>query len=234
MIALAGYALLEEKIQYCFQEKKLLEEAIRHSSYLNEGGAPGLKSNERLEFLGDSVLGLTAADFLFRRYPGLPEGRLTRMRAALVCEGSLALAARELHLGSFLQFGRGEEKIGGRERDSILADAMEALFAAVYLDGGFSQAEVLVRRMILDHERERLQKFYDYKTALQEYVQQDRKNRLEYELLGEQGPEHEKVFLSAVRLNGREIGRGEGRSKKESQQFAAQDAWKNLGVEEEF
>ncbi len=225
---------LEEKIGYRFHDRALLEEALRHSSYLNEDPEQGHHSNERLEFLGDSVLGLTAAEFLFRGYPSLPEGRLTRMRAALVCEGSLALAAGELELGGYLRFGHGEEKVGGSRRPSILADAMEALFGAVYLDGGWEEARRLVKKLVLDHEQQRLQSFYDYKTALQEYAQQDRSNVLSYELLGEEGPEHEKIFHSRVLLNSREIGRGAGKNKKESQQEAAHAALRALNVLEQY
>jgi len=225
---------IEEKIGYEFRNKALLEEALRHSSYLNETQNDGAYSNERLEFLGDSVLGLTAAEHLFCSHPGLPEGKLTRMRAALVCEGSLALAAAELQLGSFMSFGKGELKVGGSRKPSILADAMEALFGAVYLDGGWERARALVHTLVLAREQERLNAFYDYKTALQEYVQQDRASVLSYELVGEEGPEHEKLFRSRVLLCGKELGQGTGRNKKESQQEAARAGLQFLGILEQY
>ena len=221
---------LETKLNYTFQNPALLEEALNHSSYANEHRGAGLHSNERLEFLGDSVLGFVTAEFLFARHPDLPEGDLTRIRAALVCEQSLYEVARKLGLGGYLRLGRGEETGGGRERTSILADAMEAIFAAVYLDGGVEQASALIHRVLLDVEREEVvkERRRDYKTALQELVQRQVGQELTYRMVGEQGPDHAKIFQAEVRLNGTPVGSGFGRSKKEAEQAAARAALKAL------
>ncbi len=217
---------LEQRLQYTFRNPAYLSEALSHSSYANEHRG-GLLSNERLEFLGDSVLGFVSAEFLFKKYPGLPEGDLTRQRAALVCEQSLYEAARALELGSYLKLGKGEEAGGGRERQSILADAMEAVFAAVYLDGGMESARALIHRVLLDccqiaEERK------DYKTTLQETVQRHSGQVLTYHMAAESGPDHNKTFVFEVRLNGGTVGRGEGHSKKEAEQNAAKDALSRL------
>ena len=217
---------LERKLQYSFRNRELLNEALNHSSSANEHRG-GLGSNERLEFLGDSVLGFVAAEFLFKRYGSLPEGDLTRMRAALVCEQSLYEVARELELGGYLKLGRGEEAGGGRERQSILADAVEAVFAAVYLDGGMDQARELINRVLLS-QAPAAEERRDYKTTLQEVVQRRSGQVLTYHMTGESGPDHNKTFLFEVRLNGEPIGRGEGRSKKEAEQAAARDALETL------
>ena len=163
---------LEKKLNYTFHDQRLLREALNHSSYANEHRAQGMNSNERLEFLGDSVLGFVTAEYLFARHPDLPEGDLTRIRAALVCEQSLHEVAQKLGLGSYLRLGKGEEAGGGRQRTSILADATEAVFAAVYLDGGISAASALIHRVLLDVEREEVveERRRDYKTQLQERV----------------------------------------------------------------
>jgi ribonuclease-3 len=218
---------LEEKLGYHFQNRALLENALTHSSYANENRGRGLQSNERLEFLGDSVLGMVTADYLYRTHPDLPEGDLTRTRAALVCEGSLVEVARELDLGSHLLLGKGEDAGGGRERPSIVADAVEALLAAVYLDGGIGSARKVITRFILDAEEEKTGS-RDYKTALQELVQRESGQVLEYRLTGSTGPDHAKVFQVAVDLNGAPIGSGEGRSKKEAEQAAAKAAFAGL------
>ena len=212
---------LEEKLGYQFQNIGLLKNALTHSSYANEHKAEGLQSNERLEFLGDSVLGMVVADFLYRTQPNLPEGDLTRIRANLVCEGSLYVVARELDLGSYLLLGHGEDAGGGRERQSILADAVEAVLAAVYLDGGISKARAIIQKYILDRAAEEKEATHDFKTALQELVQRESGQVLTYHLVGESGPDHAKVFQVEVRLNGGSIGRGQGRSKKEAEQSAA-------------
>ncbi len=214
---------LEEKLGYKFQNRALLENALTHSSYANENRGKGLQSNERLEFLGDSVLGMVTADYLFRTHPDLPEGDLTRTRAALVCEGSLVEVAGALELGGYLLLGKGEDSGGGRERPSILADAVEAVLAAVYLDGGIGSARKLVQKFILDREEEKTSS-RDYKTALQELVQRESGQVLEYRLIGSSGPDHAKIFQVAVDLNGAAIGSGEGRSKKEAEQAAAKAA----------
>jgi len=221
---------LEKKLNYAFRNPALLDEALNHSSYANEHRAAHMKSNERLEFLGDSVLGFVTAEFLFSRHPDLPEGDLTRIRAALVCEQSLYEVAKKLDLGSYLKLGRGEEAGGGRARTSILADAMEAIFAAVYLDGGVVEASALIHRVLLDVEREEVvkERRRDYKTALQELVQRQVGQELTYQMVGEQGPDHAKIFQAEVLLNGVSVGSGFGRSKKEAEQAAAKTALKAL------
>lgn len=214
---------LERELGYEFQNPALLENALTHSSYANENRGRSLGSNERLEFLGDSVLGMVVADYLYRAHPDLPEGDLTRTRAALVCEGSLVEVARALGLGSYLKLGRGEDAGGGRARPSIQADAVEAVLAAVYLDGGIGSARKIIRRFILDREQEKGAS-RDYKTALQELVQRESGQVLQYRLTGSSGPDHAKVFSVEVDLNGRSVGRGEGHSKKEAEQNAARAA----------
>ncbi len=211
---------LEKKLGYHFENPALLENALTHSSYANENKAKGLQSNERLEFLGDSVLGMVVADYLYRTHPGLPEGDLTRTRAALVCESSLAEVAQQLQLGFFLKLGRGEDAGGGRTRPSIVADAVEAVLAAVYLDGGIGSARKIIRRFILDRESEKGTS-RDFKTTLQELVQRESGQVLSYRLTGSEGPDHAKTFSVEVDLNGAPIGQGRGHSKKEAEQMAA-------------
>ena len=224
---------LEKKLNYTFRNPALLSEALSHSSYANEHRSSHLNSNERLEFLGDSVLGFVTAEFLFTQHPDLPEGDLTRIRAALVCEQSLYEVAKKLGLGRYLKLGRGEEAGGGRERTSILADATEAVFAAVYLDGGIQEASALIHRVLLDVEREEIveERRRDFKTALQELVQRQADQVLSYRMIGEQGPDHAKIFQAEVLLNGEPLGNGFGRSKKEAEQSAAKAALKTLGGE---
>ena len=217
---------LERKLGYSFQNRELLSEALNHSSYANEH-KQGLGSNERLEFLGDSVLGFVAAEFLFKRHGNLPEGDLTRMRAALVCEQRLYEVAKELELGGYLRLGRGEEAGGGRERQSILADATEAVFAAVYLDGGMEKARELIGRVLLSRAPQAEER-RDYKTTLQEVVQRKSGQALTYHMTSQQGPDHNKTFYFEVRLNEAVVGRGEGRSKKEAEQDAARDALEHM------
>ena len=218
---------LEEKLGYTFRDRSLLENALTHSSYANENKSLGLQSNERLEFLGDSVLGMVTADYLFRTHPDLPEGDLTRTRAALVCEGSLVEVAHQLELGSYLKLGKGEDAGGGRERPSIVADAVEAVRAAVYLDGGIGSARKIIQKFILDREEEKGGS-RDYKTALQELVQRESGQVLTYRLIGSNGPDHAKVFQVEVDLNGAPVGGGEGHSKKEAEQNAAKAAIEKL------
>ena len=217
---------LEQKLNYTFRRPELLSEALTHSSYANEHRAAHLNSNERLEFLGDSVLGFVTAAFLFRQHPDLPEGDLTRIRAALVCEQSLYEVAQKLELGRYLKLGRGEEAGGGRQRTSILADATEAVFAAVYLDGGIQAASDLIHRVLLDAEKEEAveERRRDFKTALQELVQRQADQVLAYRMVGEYGPDHDKTFQAEVLLNGGVIGSGSGHSKKEAEQMAAKAA----------
>ena len=219
---------LEEKLGYDFRDRALLENALTHSSRANESRG-ALQSNERLEFLGDSILGMIVADHLYRNHPDLPEGDLTRIRAALVCEESLVEVARALHLGEYLRLGKGEEAGGGRNRPSIQADAVEAVLAAVYLDGGIGSARKIVQRYILNREAAGLAKPHDYKTALQELVQRESGQVLQYHLTGEEGPDHDKRFFVEVTLSGAPIGAGQGRSKKEAEQMAAKAAIEKLG-----
>ena len=221
---------LEEKIGYSFRDRSLLENALTHSSYANEHRAAGVPSNERLEFLGDSILGLVVADHLYRTRPDLPEGDLTRMRAALVCEESLYEVAQSLGLGNELRLGKGEEAGGGRCRPSILADATESVFAAVYLDGGMEAARALIHRVLLDKEQEEAveERRRDYKTELQELVQRRSNQTLHYEMIGATGPDHAKLFTCAVLLNGQTAGTGTGKSKKEAEQAAARAALQAL------
>lgn len=221
---------LEQRLNYKFQNRNLLEEALNHSSYANEHRSAHLQSNERLEFLGDSILGFVTAEFLFTQHPDLPEGDLTRIRAALVCEQSLYEVAQKLELGHYLKLGRGEEAGGGRSRTSILADATEAIFAAVYLDGGIEASSTLIHRVLLDAEKEETveERRRDYKTILQELIQRQADQELTYRMAGEQGPDHNKTFRAEVLLNGQLTGTGCGHSKKEAEQAAAADALKKF------
>ena len=220
---------LEEKLGYVFRNPSLLSEALNHSSYANEHRAQGESSNERLEFLGDSVLGFVTAEFLFELHRDLPEGDLTRQRAALVCEQSLHEVAKMLDLGKYLKLGKGEEAGGGRHRASILADATEAVFAAGYLDGGIEAASALIHRVLLDQEGEHAEQLVqDYKTALQELVQRKSGQQLSYRMVGESGPDHNKTFTAEVLLNGEGVGTGSGHSKKEAEQAAARAAIRKL------
>ena len=220
---------LEERLGYSFRNRALLETALTHSSYANENRASGIVCNERLEFLGDSVLGVTVAAFLYRHFPDMPEGRMTRLRAELVCEQSLHRVALELHLGDYLRLGKGEEHNGGRKRASILSDAVEAVIAAMYLDAGMETAAGFIHRCLLDDIRAiETPTFTDYKTSLQELVQRHSGQVLSYELVGEEGPDHAKTFRVQVCLNGDPIGRGTGRTKKEAEQAAAANALEAL------
>lgn len=220
---------LEERLGYSFRNRALLETALTHSSYANENRASGIVCNERLEFLGDSVLGVTVADFLYRHFPDMPEGRMTRLRAELVCEQSLHRVALELHLGDYLRLGKGEEHNGGRKRASILSDAVEAVIAAMYLDAGMETAAGFIHRCLLDDVRAiETPTFTDYKTSLQELVQRHSGQVLSYELVGEEGPDHAKTFRVQVCLNGEPLGRGTGRTKKEAEQAAAANALEAL------
>ena len=221
---------LENRIHYTFKNKKLLHEALSHSSYANEGKRT--RSNERLEFLGDSVLSIIVAKHLFTHYTHLPEGELTKLRASLVCEKSLHEFACDFGLGEFLLLGKGEELTGGRERPSIIADAFEALLAAIYLDGGMEQARKFVLQFIPEHLNPKQAKgLNDYKTTLQEIIQQNREEKIEYVLADEKGPDHAKVFTAEVLLNSNVIGVGEGSSKKQAEQNAAREALKLMGYD---
>lgn len=218
---------LEAKLGYTFRDISLLENALTHSSCANESRGR-LQSNERLEFLGDSILGMVVAEHLFRNHPDLPEGELTRTRAALVCEDSLVEVAQALGLGDYLKLGKGEEAGGGRTRPSIRADAVEAVLAAVYLDGGIGSARKIIQEYILSKEVAGWKASRDYKTSLQELVQRESGQVLKYRLTGESGPDHNKRFFVEVELNGTAVGSGEGRSKKEAEQMAAKAAIEKL------
>ena len=219
---------LEKAIGYRFNNISLLQNALSHSSYANERYHDSLMSNERLEFLGDSILGMTVADYLYRNFPNRPEGDLTRMRADMVCEKTLAAVANRLNLGQHLLLGHGEEQGGGRSRASILADAVESIIAASYLDGGFEPAANFIRTFILCDVPVKQLHNVDYKTTLQELVQQKKNQVLTYTLTGESGPDHDKQFRVQVSLNGEVVGEGTGRSKKRAEQDAARVAIEKL------
>ena len=215
---------LEAAIDYRFKDITLLQNALSHSSYANERWHDSLKSNERLEFLGDSILGMVTAEYLYRNFPDRPEGDLTRMRADMVCERALAVVAERIHLGEHLLLGHGEEAGGGRSRDSILADAVESVIAACFLDGGMDAARKFIDTFVLTEVPVRKLRNADYKTALQELVQQKKGQTLSYTMVGESGPDHDKHFTVEVSLNGKVVGRGDGRSKKKAEQEAAKTA----------
>ncbi len=222
---LEGYTLqlLEERIGYRFRDVSLLKQALTHSSYTNEQKINRQKHYERLEFLGDAVLELVSSEFLFHSHPDMPEGEMTKMRASMVCEPSLAFCARDLELGKFLLLGKGEESTGGRRRESITSDVMEAVIGAIYLDGGMEEARAFINRFILS-DLEDKQLFYDSKTNLQELVQGTLKKEIRYEAVGEYGPEHDKTFMVEVHIDGEKVGSGEGRTKKAAEQKAAYEA----------
>lgn len=215
---------LETAIGYEFHNISLLQNALTHSSYANERWHNSLLSNERLEFLGDSVLGMLVAEYLYRNFPNRPEGELTRMRADMVCEQTLAAAAERIGIGNHLLLGHGEEQGGGRKRNSILADAMESVIAASFLDGGMEAALKIVQRFILVEVPVQKMHNVDYKTQLQELVQQKKNQVLSYALVDQSGPDHDKKFDVEVSLNGTVVGRGSGSSKKRAEQDAARCA----------
>jgi ribonuclease-3 len=223
---------LEKKIKYTFKNKALLTEALTHSSH---AGNKKRVSNERLEFLGDSVLSLITSKYLFEQLRDIPEGQLTKLRAGIVCETSLFKFAQKIDLGSQLFLGKGEENTGGRERKSILADAFEALIAAIYLDSGLEAATDFVLSFLPKKEKLTSGKplLNDYKTALQEIIQQNPEEKISYHLENETGEAHNKNFTTSVLLNNRQIGTGSGKSKKEAEQNAARDALKLMGYEDE-
>ncbi len=220
---------LQQKIGYEFKNEDLLETALTHSSYANENGASRGESNERLEFLGDSVLGIITAENFYMNYKNLPEGDLTKLRAATVCEKSLSEFARQIDLGKHLLLGRGEICTEGFKRPSILADAFEALIAAIYLDGGMDAAKGFVLKYIEDAIKKH-RGFKDHKTVLQEVIQRNPGEIIEYVLVGESGPDHDKRFEVEVHLNSNVIGRGVGTSKKKAEQLAAKEALELMGL----
>lgn len=211
---------LEKKTGYRFKDRHLLHQAMTHSSYSNERHWDKLECNERLEFLGDAVLELVSSDFLYHKYPDRKEGELTKLRASMVCEPSLAYCAKDLSLEKYLLLGKGEEATGGRNRPSIISDAMEALIGAIYLDGGFTSAKEFVHRFILNDIEDK-QLFFDSKTILQEVVQGKNEGELSYQLIREEGPDHDKKFVVEARIGEVVYGQGTGRTKKSAEQEAA-------------
>lgn len=210
----------QEKIGYQFQQEGLLRQALTHSSYANEHRMKKLSDNERLEFLGDAVLEIVTSDFLYHEHTDVPEGELTRVRASIVCEQTLAFCTRALNLGDYLFLGKGEDQTGGRKRKSILSDAFEAIIGAIYLDGGFANAKEFIHRFVLNNV-EHMQLFYDSKTILQEIVQAHFKEELSYHLVGEEGPDHDKTFQVELQIGEQVYGIGKGRTKKSAEQEAA-------------
>lgn len=209
-------------IQYQFNNTGLLKNALTHSSYANEKKTGNYKDNERLEFLGDAVLELTSSEFIYTGNPDMNEGKMTRLRASIVCEPTLAMCARQIHLQEYIMLGKGEDLTGGRTRDSIISDALEALIGAIYLDGGFANAKEFIHRFVLN-DLENKQLFYDSKTILQELIQ-GRHEQLSYELIDESGPDHDKQFTVAVLVDGERVSEGEGHTKKAAEQQAAYQA----------
>lgn len=226
------YKHFEKVIGYKFKDKNLLLEALTHSSYSNERRSENAQNNERLEFLGDAVLSIAISERLFKQYSELPEGELTKIRAKVVCEATLSDCAKRLKLGEAMRFGRGEEMTGGRQRASILADAFEALIAAIYLDNGMETAARFVYKEMEKSLQDAIsgKVFLDYKTHLQELIQAQRDNRIRYEIVREEGPDHSKIFHTQVLLNEEVVGAGQGRSKKEAEQEAARAAIATLEI----
>lgn len=224
------FVILEKTLDYTFNNKELLTQALIHSSYANEH--KNTVDNERLEFLGDAVLELAISEYIYLKYPTLPEGEMTRLRASVVCEGTLAKHAMELDLGSNMLMGRGEERNGGRSRESILSDAVEAVIAAIYLDGGYQQSRKFILRLLggeIDHMSKNFWK-NDCKTYLQELLQKDSRLPIEYNVIDEKGPDHDKVFVVELRHGNKLLSRGEGHSKKEAEQNAALHALETMNI----
>lgn len=223
-------AMMEDVLNYRFKDENILQTALTHSSYANEAKSEGVVCNERLEFLGDAVLGLVVGSYLYRTFPQLPEGRLTKLRASVVCEQMLAKKAKSLGVPDFLRLGKGEELTGGRNRMSILEDAFESIIGAIYLDGGIEEAE----RFILGQLKGEIEAVYtshsviDSKTSLQEVLQKNSQAPIEYTVVGESGPAHNKLFRVEVKHCGKVLGEGVGKSKKEAEQHAAQAALEKL------
>lgn len=220
-----NFTEFEEKLGYSFKDKSLLELALTHSSFANENKLK--KNNERFEFLGDSVLGFVTAEYLFTEFKNRPEGEMTKLRAAVVCEKSLFKFAEQIDLGKYILLGRGEDGTGGRNRPSVVSDAFEAIIAAIYIDGGMEAVKPYILRFIKDAVK-RETSFKDNKSLLQEEIQKVKGNTLAYEEVGEEGPDHDKTFVFRVKLNGEVIGEGKGKSKKEAEQNAAGNALDKL------
>lgn len=230
-----GHALneLEKRIEYIFNNKALLKQALTHSSYANEQKIRKNGDYERLEFLGDAVLEMISSEFLFKTHPDMSEGKLTKLRSSLVCEPALAQCAKEIDLGSYMLLGKGEESTGGRYRESITSDVMEALIGALYLDGGYQTAHDFICKYILSDIEKRIL-FYDSKTVLQEMIQTKPNQKLVYELIDEIGPDHNKEFVVEAILNGNKVGLGQGKTKKAAEQKAAYEAILTLRATDEF
>lgn len=211
---------LEQKIGYSFQDRRLLRQALTHSSCANEQKINKTQDYERLEFLGDAVLELVSSDYIYRENPGMSEGQMTKYRSSIVCEPALAFCARDIGLEQYIFLGKGEEATGGRDRDSIISDVMEAVIGAIYLDSGMEEAKAFIHRFVLS-DLEHKQLFYDAKTILQEEVQKENGGTLRYELVSEEGPEHDKMFVVEAVINDVKVGRGIGHSKKSAEQKAA-------------
>lgn len=223
---------LQNMIGYQFKNPELLRQALTHSSYANEKHSKKYPDNERLEFLGDAVLELVSSEFLFKNYPQMPEGEMTKFRASIVCEPTLAICTKEMNLGKYLFLGKGEDQTGGRTRKSILSDALEAVIGAIYFDGGLEAAKAFVHRFILvDVEHKKL--FHDSKTILQEVVQASYKEELHYVLVKEEGPDHDKRFMVEAMIGDRVIGHGTGHTKKAAEQEAAYEALLKLQPKKE-
>ncbi len=214
---------LEQKIEYCFRDKTLIRQALTHSSFANEQKINRYKNYERIEFLGDAVLELVASQYLFETFPDMPEGQMTKVRSSTVCEPALAYCAKDIELEKYILLGKGEERTGGRNRDSIISDVMEAVIGAIYLDGGLPQAKAFIHKFILS-DMEDKQLFYDSKTIIQEYAQQGGLGSLKYQLIAETGPEHKKEFHVELYLQDQKIGSGVGKNKKAAEQQAAYQA----------
>lgn len=232
----AYFKPLEESLSYTFKDKSLMRKALTHSSYANEHQMGITESNERLEFLGDTVLNLIVSQYLYKKYPNYPEGELTKIRAKVVCESSLAYAARKINLGDYLLLGKGEEATGGRNRESILADAAEAIVGAIYMDSDFQFTNKLLLEIFEEDIVDAVAKgdlFTDYKTELQERLQKKGRAKVEYVVNREEGPDHRKIFYMDVLVNGKVIGTGTGRNKKEAEQMAAKEAIFLLGEKNE-
>lgn len=225
---------LEDMIDYHFKRMYLLNRALTHSSYANQHSLSYVEHNERLEFLGDSVLSLVISEYIFKKYRNKPEGKLSKIRANIVCEDSLHRKAKKLDLGRYMLFGKGEEMTGGRERTSILADALEALIAAIYIDGGLEMAGKFVLGEFSDTIDRMVRRKYnsDYKSKLQEYIQKEQSLSVQYRVTGEEGPDHDKTFYVDVTVGDKYAGKGCGRSKKEAEQAAAKSALESLGASE--
>ena len=223
---------LEEKIGYCYKNKELLQQALTHSSFANEQKINKSKNYERLEFLGDAVLELVSSEFLFKNNPDMPEGKLTRLRASMVCEPALAFCARDLELHEYIRLGKGEEMTGGRHRDSIISDVMEAVIGSLYLDGGFEAAHDFIHRFVLSDLENKIL-FYDAKTVLQEIIQETPQGTLSYKLIREEGPDHDKSFCVEAYINEKAVSQGVGRTKKAAEQQAAYEAILKLRKQED-